>query len=88
LDSRDVFFDCGEGYQAELRSDNLRRDGEHLLYVKGIDNYTNVGDTILTKWIVGMSFEIKSTFTGLIETKLYFTELIELSNIWQNFQTT
>ena len=39
--------------EAQLRSDNLRRSGEHVLYVKGIDDYGNVGETISTRWIVG-----------------------------------
>ena len=46
-------FDCGEGLEAQLRSDSLRRNGEHVLYVKGIDDYGNVGETISTRWIVG-----------------------------------
>lgn len=53
IDNLDNFFDCGEGIEAQLRSDNLRRNGEHVLYVKGIDEHGNVGETIFTRWIVG-----------------------------------
>ena len=52
IDSLDNYFDCGKGLEAQLRSDNLRRNGEHVLYVKGIDDYGNVGETISTRWIV------------------------------------
>jgi hypothetical protein len=62
FDDRSNFTDCGEGTEARLSTDNLKRNGEHILYVKGIDRHGNVGETIATKWIVGMSFENEFSF--------------------------
>lgn len=58
-------FNCGDGFDSELRSDDLKTDGEHVLYVRGIDEFDNVGETILTKWIVGAYFVRSSRKTSL-----------------------
>ena len=56
LDNREVFFKCGEGFEAQLRFDNLKRNGEHVLHVRGTDDQNNVGDIISAEWTVGKSF--------------------------------
>ena len=66
------FVDCGQGFESFIRSDNLRRNGEHVLYVKGIDDYGNVGETIYARWIVGKGLETEMKTVGFIDFTVCF----------------
>ena len=66
------FVDCGQGFESFISSDNLRRNGEHVLYVKGIDDYGNVGETIYARWIVGKRLETEMKTVGFIDFTVCF----------------
>lgn len=75
----DGFVDCGQGFESFISSDNLRRNGEHVLYVKGIDDYGNVGETIYARWIVGKRLETEMKTVGFISclSLRFYTLLIK-----------
>lgn len=48
------YFPCGEGYMSSIQSDNLKRNGKHRIYIKGVDKHGNEGKPIETEWNVDL----------------------------------
>ena len=74
FDNINTFFDCGEGFESDLQSNNLRRNGLHSLYVRGTDDYGNVGEVIRAEWTVGLYSLLYFCY------KAFFCDVLSLSH--------